>query len=101
MKALILYARGNEFTGRDGEVVRMRQVVYVETMEPLKEQREKGVPSFTIRADEAAIDAILAKDLPGVFDIEIGRRPGAKGKPESVIRSAKFEKPWKAESVLG
>ena len=101
MKALILYARGTSFTGRDGETVQMRQVVYVETMPPLKEVREKGIPSFTIKADNSAMDSILAKDLPGIFDIEIGRGPGTRGKPESLIRSAKFEKPWKAESILG
>ncbi len=101
MKALILYARDNEWADvKTGELRRYKSVNYLENMPPEKEGKEKGVAALTMDAKDDALTAILGKDLPAVFDIEIGRTAGPKGKPSSVITRAKFVEPWKLETIL-
>jgi hypothetical protein len=102
MKALILYARDNEWVdSKTGELRRFVSVNYLENMPSMKEGKEKGVAALTMDAKDDALTVILAKDLPAIFDIEIGRTAGPKGKPSSVITKAKFVEPWKLDTFLG
>jgi hypothetical protein len=101
MKALIFYARDNEWTdAKTGEHRRYLTVNYLEDMPAIKDAKEKGISSLSVVAEEEAMKAILTRELPAVFDIEIGRRPGPKGKPSSVITKAEFKKVWKLDSAL-
>jgi hypothetical protein len=101
MKALIFYARDNEWVdAQTGEQRRYLSVNYLEDMPALKDKKEKGISSLSVTAEDEAMAVILTRELPAVFDIEIGRRPGPRGKPSSVITKAEFKKAWKLDSAL-
>ncbi len=101
MKALILHARDNAWVDlKTGEARRYKSVNYIENMPSMKEGKEKGVAALMMDAKDEALTVILGKDLPAIFDIEIGRVAGPKGRPSSVITKAKFEKAWNLESLL-
>ena len=101
MKALIFHARAWSFAGTDGRQVEGNAVSYLEDMLPAAEPNEAGLaPMQVASVDEAFADVVKGK-LPALFDVEIGRRPGRKGKPESVLLRAKFLSAVPIESLLG
>ena len=101
MKALIFHARAWSFPGTDGRQVEGNGVSYLEDMPPAAEPNEVGLAPMQVEAlDEAFADVIKGK-LPALFDVEIGRRPGRKGKPESVLLRAKFLSAVPVEALLG
>jgi len=101
MKALVFHARKYEFAGKTGELVKGNSVSLLELYEPFKEDHEKGLPPQTVAASDEAIESILGVQLPIVCDVEWGRRPGPKGKPESYLVNFKPGKPWRLEDTLG
>lgn len=101
MKALVFHARGYEFASRTtGELIVGNTVSYLEVMDSFQEEREKGLPPMTVSATDECLANILRSSLPAVCDIELGRRPGAKGKPETVMTAFKPGKAWKIEEIL-
>lgn len=100
MKVLVLSALKRTFEGRDGDMVKLDRACVLEAMETLDAPHEKGNATYEVKVQEKPLDVLLEKGLPAVFDVEFGRRPGARGKPESFIISAKFVKAWDVQSVV-
>jgi len=101
MKALVFHARGYEFASRTtGELIVGNSVSYLEVMDAFQEEKEKGLPPMTVKATDGCLENLLRSQLPAICDIELGRRPGAKGKPETVMTSCKPGKAWKIEDIL-
>ena len=100
MKMLIFHARQYAFQGKDGGQVRGNEIQYLEALDGMHSSGCVGAPILNVRADDAALTLIMDQMLPGVFDVEFGRRPGPKGKPETFIISAKLLKPVKVKDLL-
>lgn len=100
MKALVFHARAYEFQGNGGEMVKGSEVSYMELMEPVNMTNEKGLPPLSVSAVDECLPAILGAQLPAVCEVDIARRPGRRGKPESVMVAFKAGKPWKLEDTL-
>tara|TARA_R110002073_G_C9464495_1_gene578983 strand:- start:2235 stop:2564 length:330 start_codon:yes stop_codon:yes gene_type:complete len=102
MKALVFHARQYSFPSRDtGEIITGNDVAYMEIMEPTDTGDEKGLAPMSVSASEEVISSILASSLPAVCDVDFARRPGRRGKPESVMTVFKAGKPWRLEDTLG
>lgn len=101
MKALVLHARKYSFTGRDGKAVEGNSISYLEYFDPYDLDDEKGIPPYTVVAEDSCLGDLLSAPLPAVCDIRVARRPGRGGKPESVITACKMVKSWKLEDTLG
>ncbi len=101
MNALIFYARAYDFVGKDGKQVVGNSVSYLEEMEPMTEPNERGLAPMSVKATDEGIKAILAAKLPARFSVEIGRRAGRDGKPDSFITQAKLLAPVAVEALVG
>lgn len=101
MKALIFHARAYSFTGRDGSLIEGNTVSYIEDMPVSENPNEAGLPPQTVPALDEALADVLQGKLPGLFDIDMGRRPGPKGKPETILTRAKFLSPVPVANLLG
>lgn len=100
MKALIFHARAWDFVGRDGGQVQGNFVSYLEDMPPVSDPNEAGLPPMQVEAADQAFADVVSSKLPALFDVDIARRPGRKGKPESVLVSAKFLSSVPVQSLL-
>ena len=101
MNALVFHARHYSFTGKDGQPVVGNTVSYLEEMEPVSTSNESGLAPMTVSATDAALVEILRAKLPAIMNVEIGRRPGMRGRPESVVTAAKLVRPVPLEGLLG
>lgn len=101
MKALIFHARAWDFVGKDGGQVKGNAVSYLEDMLPASDPNEAGLPPLQVSADDQAFSDVVSSKLPALFDVDIARRPGRKGKPESVLIAAKFLSSVPVQSLLG
>ena len=101
MKALIFHARAWDFVGRDGGAVKGNAVSYLEDMQPATDLNEAGLPPMQVEAIDQAFSDVVSSKLPALFDLDISRRPGRKGKPESVIVGAKFLSSVPVQTLLG
>lgn len=101
MKALIFHARAYSFTGTDGRLVEGNTVSYIEDMPVSADPNEAGLPPQSVPALDEALADVLKGNLPGLFDIDMGRRPGRRGKPESVLTRAKFLSSVPVSALLG
>jgi len=95
-RILILGARRYSFLN-EGERVEGVKVSYCEACE-IDDDQTIGGPAMSITA---GLDIWgLLKGVPGIFDVKFGRRPGARGKPETIITSATFVKSLDLEKLL-
>lgn len=101
MNALVFHARGYNFTGKDGRQVIGNSVSYLEAMDPVRAPDEQGLPPMSIKATDDALGELLKAQLPALFSIEVGRRAGRDGRPDSFITSAKFLRPVPVDGLLG
>ena len=101
MKALVFHARAWDFVGRDGGTVKGNAVSYLEDMQPATDPNEAGLAPMQVEALDQAFADVLSSKLPALFDLDIGRRPGRKGKPESVLVGAKFLSSVPVQALLG
>lgn len=101
MNVLIFYARAYDFTAKDGKRVTGNVVNYLEEMDSLEAPDERGLMPMDTKAEPEALAGILAAKLPALFDVQIGRRAGRDGKPESIIKTAKLMRPVPVEGLLG
>lgn len=101
MKALIFHARIWDFVGRDGGQVKGNSVSYLEDMPPVSDPNEAGLAPMMVEALDQAFADVVSSKLPALFDVEIARRPGRRGKPESVLVGAKFLSSVPVQVLLG
>lgn len=101
MKALIFHARAWSFAGTDGRQVEGNSVSYLEDMLPAAEPNEAGLAPMQVAAFDEAFAHVVSAKLPALFDVDIARRPGRKGKPESVLVGAKFLSSVPIQTLLG
>jgi hypothetical protein len=101
LKALIFHARAWDFVGRDGGAVKGNSVSYLEDMPPATDSNEVGLPPMQMEAFDQAFSDVVSSKLPALFDLDVVRRPGRKGKPESVIVGAKFLSSVPVQTLLG
>lgn len=91
MRVLLLSARRYEFTSEsDGRILKGVSINYLEPLEAPTGDDARGMSPVKMTADTSIWNSLT--ELPGVYDVEFGRRAGAKGKAESVLKSAKFAK---------
>lgn len=93
---LILGARRYSFQDGDRTVSGM-QISYVEPMDAGDSNRV-GNAAMTIDGSPEIWPQL--EKSPGVFDVQLSRRPGRGGKPATVITSAKLVKPVELEKML-
>lgn len=102
MHVLIFHARAWSYnSAKDGHLVEGNALSYLEDMPPAVEPNEAGLCPMTLSASkEVAGDVIKAK-LPAMFDVDMGRRAGRDGKPETFLTRAKFIRSVPVEALLG
>lgn len=92
MKCLILSKRSWSFvTEKDGEVLEGETVEYVDPDCTFEGETERaGIPVFKMSVSKK-LGATIMK-LPGVYSVDMRKRPGKGGKAVETAVSVKFEK---------
>lgn len=102
MKILIFHARAWSFADKaTGRQIDGNAVSYLEDMLPVVEPNERGLAPMQIEALDEAFAQVVAADLPALFDVELKRRAGSKGKPATFLTGAKFLRSVPVETLLG
>jgi hypothetical protein len=100
-RVIIFHARSYDFVGQDGRAVAGNNVAYLEEMPPMREATESGLLPMSVTADGPVLEALVKSELPALVDVEFGRRPGRRGRPESVLTKAAFVQAVPIASILG
>lgn len=72
MKALVLYTRHFDFTGRDGRQVTGSEVYFLpEGAHVPQEEQERGLCPQKVATDPEAAQTFLKHDLPALFELDV------------------------------
>jgi hypothetical protein len=99
MKCIILGVQEMKFTGRDGRLVDIKKVHYIDrNVEELGMENCRGFLPMVVNCTPAVYSCI--SEVPALYRMEFSQRPDNKGKPVPILVGVEYVAPVDFEPEL-